>query len=56
MLSTLILEGYMKNLSLFVSCHLMLSLAACSSTAVSYYGDQLPKLVLEDFFDGDLKA
>ena len=46
----------MKNLDLFVACHLMLSLAACSSTSVTYYADQLPKLVLEDFFDGNLEA
>jgi len=46
----------MKNLDLFVACHLMLSLAACSSTGVTYYADQLPKLVLEDFFDGNLEA
>ena len=46
----------MKNLNLFVAWRLMLSLAACSSTAVTYYADQLPKLVLENFFDGDLKA
>jgi hypothetical protein len=46
----------MKNLDLFVDWHLMLSPAACSSTGVTYYADQLPKLVLEDFFDGDLKA
>ena len=46
----------MKNLDLFVACHLMLSLAACSSTGVTYYADQLPKLVLEVFFDGNLEA
>ena len=46
----------MKNLDLFVACHLMLSLAACSSTGVTYYADQLPELVLEDFFDGNLEA
>ena len=34
----------------------MFSLAACSSTGVIYYADQLPKLVLEDFFDGNLEA
>ena len=34
----------------------MLSLAACSSTGVTYYADQLPKLVLEVFFDGNLEA
>ena len=56
MQSTLILESYMKNLDLFVDWHLMLSPAACSSTGVTYYADQLPKLVLVDFFDGDLKA
>ena len=46
----------MKNLDLCVACHLILSLAACSSTGVTYYADQLPKLVLEDFFDGNLEA
>ena len=46
----------MKNLGLCVACHLILSLAACSSTGVTYYADQLPKLVLEDFFDGNLEA
>ena len=46
----------MKNLDLCVACHLILSLAACSSTGVTYYADQLPKLVLEDFFDGNLGA
>ena len=46
----------MKNLDLFMACHLMLSLAACSSTGITYYADQLPKLVLEDFFDGNLEA
>ena len=56
MLSTLILEAYMKKLNLFVACYLMLSLAACSSTGVTYYADQFPKLVLEDFFDGNLEA
>ena len=34
----------------------MVSLAAGSSTAVTSYADQLPKLVLVDFFAGDLKA
>ena len=46
----------MKNLDLFVVYHLILSLAACSSAGVTYYADQLPKLVLEDFFDGNLEA
>ena len=46
----------MKNLDLCVACHLILSLAACSSTGVTYYADQLPKLVLEVFFDGNLEA
>ena len=46
----------MKNLGLCVACHLILSLAACSSTGVTYYADQLPKLVLEVFFDGNLEA
>ena len=34
----------------------MLSLAACSSAGVTYCADQLPKLVLEGFFDGNLEA